>query len=208
MIIIKTSPEFSKAQIDLLTQTITEAIGRINVLLPLSDVRFNFFLDDNQTIPEWGVGGYCENSNQIDIALSPGRERDWKLHVPRTAAHEWHHLARWRGPGYGKTLSTVMISEGLAQHFEVDCFPGAPSFFSSFLAEKERAKIRETFIREFYGSQFDHSRWFFGKGEFPFQAGYDLSFSILGEYLERTQSTAAHEVSVTPERLCKVAFSE
>ncbi len=200
---IEFSGEFTKDESGLVTEVAKASVDRACSLLSLPFVKFRIFIDDSQAIPAWGVGGYCENSQQIDIALSPGRKNDWKNHLPRTIAHEWHHLARWRGPGYGKTLAEVVISEGLAQHFEVDCFPGPASFFSSFLKGEERSEILAAFIREFGSVEFDHARWFFGKGEFPFQAGYDLSFSLIGEYLSKEKSLAANEVGLSPDKLRK-----
>lgn len=197
----------SNEEASLIKEACASASSRASALLPLSDIKFRFFLDDSQTIPEWGVGGYCENSAQIDIALSPGRLADWMTNLPRTIAHEWHHLARWKGPGYGTTLPEVVISEGLAQHFEVDCFPGPPSYFSVVLTEEQRTEILRKFIIEFQLPTFDHARWFFGKGEFPFQAGYDLSFAVLGEYLADRRSTAANEVALTPGELFDTLLS-
>jgi len=201
---IEISGALTNDQSLLIKQVILETLVRARALLFLNDIKFQVIIDDSLAIPEWGVGGYCENSRQIDLALSPNRESDWKRHLPRTIAHEWHHIARWRGPGYGTTLATVIISEGLAQHFEVDCFPGPPSFFSSFLNDRNRASILASFIREFNAPEFDHRRWFFGKGEFPFQAGYDLSFAVLGEYLAKKNTVAAKEVGMSPEQLLEV----
>ena len=201
---IQLTEQFSQAEAALVKATIGSAVEHIGSLLPLSLVKLHVFIDDDQAIPEFGVGGYCENASQIDIALSPGRESDWKTHLPRTIAHEWHHLARWRGPGYGTTLPQVIISEGLAQHFEMDCFPGPPSFYSSYLSDEKRSTILTTFISEFHESAFDHARWFFGKGEFLFQAGYDLSFYVIGKYLADMKSIAANEVALSPEQLLRI----
>lgn len=201
LVIIEFTDDINTKDRITLTRTCSGAASRVNQLLPLSDVKIHFFLDDNQTILEWGVGGYCENKDQIEVALSPGRQDDWQKYLPRTIAHEWHHLARWRGPGYGTNLVEVIISEGLAQHFEIECFLGPPSFFSIVLTPEQRSQIFQSFKSELKRSGFDYSRWFFGKGEFPFQAGYDLSFAITGEYLEIKNSLASKEVFLNADHL-------
>jgi uncharacterized protein YjaZ len=204
---IELSGDFKSDESKLIKRVVGNAVERACAQLFLQDVKIHIFLDDQQTIPEWGVGGYCENADQIEIALSPGLKTEWEIHLPRTIAHEWHHLARWRGPGYGTTLPEVIISEGLAQHFEIDCFPGPPSFFSTVLSDKQRSEILAAFIREFQISNYDHARWFFGKGEFPFQAGYDLSFNLIGEYLLNQGTTAAKAAGLTTSQLFRTLSS-
>jgi uncharacterized protein YjaZ len=173
----------SSNQREIIARTITMSVNITSRILPLAHAFFKVVLNDDETIPEFGVGGCCGDAREIELALSPGREDDWIKHLPRTIAHEWHHLARWQGPGFGTLLADYIISEGLAQQFEVECFPGPPTFFSVFLTEQDRSLILEKFKEEWNTKDVDNSRWFFGKGEFPFQAGYDLSFYLVGKYL-------------------------
>ena len=116
----------------ILTRIIFAASARVSEYLPLQDVSFTVEVDESQVIPEWGVGGYCEEGQPISLAVEEKRQQDWERYLPPTIFHEWHHLARWRGPGYGKTLLEVMISEGLAQHFEVEVGGGEPPVFCAW----------------------------------------------------------------------------
>lgn len=182
---------------NLIKNVISDATSHvIQQLLPLTNVLIKIHADDKLAIPEHGVGGWCFNEIEIEIAVSPNREGDWVTHLPRAIAHEWHHLARWRGPGYGSTLVDTIISEGLAQHFEVECFPGSPSFYSRFLSESQRRDAVRAFLKESADPDYDHSRWFFGSHELPFLAGYDVSFHLLEKYLNSKNSVASNEVAL------------
>lgn len=197
---IELEGDLATSECDLVMKVITQTAEKVNSILPLETVRFLVRLNDSEVIPEFGVGGYCSDATQIELALSPGRAQDWAQHLPRTIAHEFHHLARWRGCGYGTSLSEVVISEGLAQHFEIEVFPGPPTFYSEFLKEEQRRLIFSKFVDEYHSTEYDHSRWFFGGGEFPFQAGYDLSFHLVGRYLTANHSVPSGEVNLDPKK--------
>lgn len=198
---IELPESFQAEEAKVIAEVCFRTLQRVSKILPLADFKIRFTVDEQQTIPEFGIGGFCGNAHQIEIALSPGRLRDWEKHLPRTIAHEWHHLARWKGPGYGSTLAEAIISEGLAQHFEVECFSGPPPFYSIVLREPERTNIVSKFNSEASSSAYDHDRWFFGRGEFPFLAGYDLSFTVIAEYLNRKTTKASKEVLLSPDQL-------
>jgi uncharacterized protein YjaZ len=111
---IITSEKFTKEQSDFVGQIITDSVNCITPFISLSNIIFKVFLDEDKTIPEQGVCGYAPDDKKIELYLALSREKDWQIYFPRTIAHEWHHLARWRGPGYGETIAEAIISEGLA----------------------------------------------------------------------------------------------
>jgi uncharacterized protein YjaZ len=86
--------------------------------------------------------------------------------------HEWHHLARWKGPGFGTQMIDGLISVGLAQHFETEALAVRPAFFSESLDSSMRKQMIRSLKEELTSETYDHNRWFFGRGEFPIQAGY------------------------------------
>ena len=201
---ILASKEMTNAQSEIISEIISTSVKHISTFIPLEEVSFNVLLDEKRTVPAYGVGGYGKNAQEIELYLAPNREKDWQTYLPRTIAHELHHVARWRGPGYGTTLAETIISEGLAQHFEATCFPGPPNFFSVCLKDDERKEILNAFISEFHTQKYDwndHSIWFFGSGKFPFLAGYDLSYYVMGEYLKLNLSSPEKEVNLKPEQL-------
>ena len=78
----------------------------------------------DEVMTGWGIGGCAPAPGQIQITLDPAR------YAPepfiRTLVHELHHLIRWDGPGYGKTLGEALVSEGLAGHFVLQVLGGKP----------------------------------------------------------------------------------
>jgi uncharacterized protein YjaZ len=52
--------------------------------------------------------------------------------------------------------------------------------------------------------EYDHSLWFFGRGEFPFQAGYDLSYYIIEEYLKMNITSPEKEINLMPAQLSEL----
>ena len=170
-------------------------------VLPLEEVIIRVTYDKKNIIPEYGVGGFCGDEAYIDIFLEENRESDWERWLPSTLYHEWHHLARRRGPGYGKSLLEALISEGLALHFEIEVEGKEPPFFADFLEQDVRYKMIDILKIEYSDTQYDHWRWFFGKGEFPFLAGYDLSYYIIKKYLEDKGVNSSELVELSAKEL-------
>jgi len=83
------------------------------------------------TIPELGIGGLSPNGYLVQPSVDPAHPDFWKalqVHLSRTLAHELHHCARWRDPGYGSSLGETLVSEGLADRFDLEVHPGAPPY--------------------------------------------------------------------------------
>ncbi|MFC6749025.1 DUF2268 domain-containing putative Zn-dependent protease [Deinococcus aquaticus] len=72
-------------------------------------------------LPETGIHGFAPTGSYVELTVSPDNPEflpGWRTELPATLAHELHHARRWRGPGYGRTLLEVLVTEGLAQHHE------------------------------------------------------------------------------------------
>lgn len=190
-------------EMEFISELINSSVEIVNKILPLKKPIFKIISDKDRVIPEYGVSGYCPNQFSIEIIVEKGRLEDWKKYLPKTLYHEWHHLARWQGPGYGKTLMEVIISEGLAQHFEVEVTGGEPSFYTNVLTEEQRTKLLDVLAKDYDDSDYDHYIWFFGKGDFPFLAGYDISYFIIGKYLEKTNKKPSELVNLTSLEMVK-----
>lgn len=114
------------------------SISLARSFLAVDDVCIKFYVDIGGVPPHWGLVGYAPGPNQITIVLDPNRprfkDREGKTRFSAVVTHEWHHVCRHRGPGYGKTLGERLVSEGLALRFEEQCgFPPFPevSFWRS-----------------------------------------------------------------------------
>ncbi len=77
MCVIEFDESVSEDQIKLIENSIQSAALIINSVLPLDSVRVKIQMDEKWAIPEHGVGGWCFNESEINIALIPNRESDW-----------------------------------------------------------------------------------------------------------------------------------
>jgi hypothetical protein len=81
--------------------------------IPVDPVTIEVSTDLSLTIAGYGIGGFAPDAFRTRIGIDPGlsdvantlRER-----LPVIVAHELHHTARWREPGYGTTLLESMVS--------------------------------------------------------------------------------------------------
>ncbi|ABD54056.1 DUF2268 domain-containing putative Zn-dependent protease [Jannaschia sp. CCS1] len=111
--------------------------------------------------------------------------------VLRAVYHEFHHVLRWDGPGYGVRLGDALVSEGLAQVFvhEVMTCPREP--WEQALDEATATALLREARAAFKSPDYDHAEWFFGTGQIPEWAGYTLGKTIVTRYLEQTPGTTA-----------------
>ena len=66
---------------------------------------------------------------------------------------------------YGATLLDAMVSEGLADHFSLQVFPGEAPPWTAALDEAQRASFRARAAKELDTSPYPHAAWFFGAEE-------------------------------------------
>lgn len=139
--------------------------------------------DPSEIIPGWGVGGFTRSASNVDIGIDPGlADSTLAQRLPSIVAHELHHIARVRGPGYGHTLLEAIVSEGLADHFALERFGQPPPPWTMALSADEYSHWLARARLEFDSTGFDHAAWFFGNGQIPNWTGYTLGFRIVGDY--------------------------
>ncbi len=167
------------------------------ITLPRLDV---VVVDDNDSaIPETGVGGSAPNAHLLYIYIDPtfhNLETVLDFEIRSTLAHELHHCARWAAVGYGTTLLEAIVSEGLADHFDIEVNGAEPKPWSVALPEKELQSILKKAQEEF-NSEYIHSDWFYGSKEIPRWAGYSLGFKIVGDYISKTGKSASELVATS-----------
>lgn len=171
-----------------INKEVRSSIKKIKKKLPISDVDLVFYDHPERTIKGFGIGGYTANAHTIFIYLDPAFKNFKKVikeEIPRALAHEFHHVARWRGPGFGNKLLETLVTEGLADHFDIEIFNKSPRPWCKALSKKETKKLLKMAEKEFYDDNHDHFRWFFGRGDknIPRWTGYTLGFEIIGRYL-------------------------
>lgn len=167
-----------------------KATKKIKEKIPISNVDIVFYDNPEGVIPEIGIGGYAPSPHLVLIALDPkfaNFERTMKAEIERTIAHELYHCLRARGPGYGKSLLTALVSEGLADYFDLEINGGGPRLWDVALSNKQMLELGEKAKKEYQNENYNHNDWFFGSkdGTIPRWAGYTLGFKLVGEYLAR-----------------------
>lgn len=167
-----------------------KAIKKVTEKIPISNVDIVFYDNPEEVIPEIGVGGYAPSPHLVLIALDPkfaNFERTVSEEIARTIAHELYHCLRWRSVGYAKSLLAAMVSEGLADHFDLEINGGGPRLWDAALSDQQMFKLQEKAKKEYQNENYNHNEWFFGsKGDtIPRWAGYTLGFRMVDDYLAR-----------------------
>ena len=165
--------------------------------IPIHGLTITVASDPPRTIPGWGIGGFTLGASLIEITVDPAFAGSGQIVLERTAlaaAHEMHHAARIRGPGYGSTLFEAIVSEGLADHFSLELLGGPiPPWIDAFPVEETQRYWR--LAGPELEAPFDYPRWFFGQDpEIPRWTGYTLGFRLVGSYLDSHSTTAAELV--------------
>ena len=154
--------------------------------------------DPHSAIPETGVGGSAPTAHLLYIYVDPeftDLDKTLDFEIRSTLAHELHHCARWANIGYGSTLLEAIVSEGLADHFDIEINGGVPKLWDTAIQREGLETLLEMAKLEFTNSDYDHAAWFYGSAKIPRWAGYSLGFKLVGDYMQKTQKKASELVS-------------
>jgi Predicted Zn-dependent protease (DUF2268) len=180
-----------------LMKLVIECLTHIDRLLPAAPTRV--YIDTGSSvIPEVGTTGCTSADGAVAVTVDPrsrvGYAQTLRGWLPRSVAHELHHSARiLSGSGYGRTLLDQFVSEGMADVFAAQAFPGPPSPWNTALNRQQehdlwiRAKPRLN-RRRF------HRGWMLGSTEIPRWTGYTIGFHIVQSYLAHHPNTAAADL--------------
>jgi Predicted Zn-dependent protease (DUF2268) len=174
-------------------------IERVDVVVGYSDPFW--------TIPAYGIGGFSHGKGRISITLAPKHPRfadpERPVRLAAVLAHELHHIARSRGAGYGRTLGEALVSEGLAECFEVETGCPPPPYGIALQGEPLKhfaARAHEQIAAQDY----DHGAWFYGRRgdpDFPRDGGYSLGYALVKAWLAAEGTTASAAVDVPAARV-------
>lgn len=165
------------------------SIDRINRVIPIPEVDVVLYDNPDGVIPELGISGYTPYSYLVMLSIDPDfpdLTNSISKQFKRILTHELHHALRWKTPGYGSTLLEALISEGLADCFDMEINNALPQIWDKALNKKQFEKMKEMAEREYFNEDYNHSDWFLGSKErdIPRWAGYSLGFYFVNKYLE------------------------
>jgi uncharacterized protein YjaZ len=184
-----------------LRATLDGMLARVAPMFALTDVTITVTADASQAIGGYGVGGFTPDRRTVRLYVDPdfpGLAEVLSARIGPMLAHELHHAARWRSPGYGATLGEAMISEGLADRFAIELTGVAvPPWCQAFPdAEVPRWLDR---ARPMLHTSYSHSAWFFGADpDLPRWTGYTLGYHFVTAYIERHPGSSAASLVAAP----------
>ncbi|WP_349295662.1 DUF2268 domain-containing putative Zn-dependent protease (plasmid) [Thioclava sp. 'Guangxiensis'] len=150
-----------------------------------------------RVIPHLGHVGFAPTADMIQLTFDPANSncvRNLGEPLERTVVHELHHVLRWRGPGYGRTLGEALVSEGLAGYFAQQLYGGPPEKWESSLDDEALAQAAIDAAVAWDDAAYDHAAWFFGTD--PAWRGYALGYALVGRHLmahpSETPATLIH----------------
>ncbi len=173
----------------LIENEVINALEEINKKLEITNVDIVIRVDPRQSPPGIGLGGSCQGSDVIYLSFNPNEENFIELikkNIIRTLAHESHHLMKHRVSGCEETLIEYIISEGLADHFEIEITGQKPQPWSIALSDEDLKKYINFALthQKTKMNEYVDTKWFFGATEeIPLFAGYSIGFSIIKKYL-------------------------
>ena len=194
--ILKAGGRLEKFQVQIL-DSLRVGLEHIEQKLSLPSIDVVVVDDPQSAILETGVGGSAPTAHLLYIYVDPEfTDLDMKLdfEIRSTLTHELHHCARWAGIGYGNTLLEAVISEGLADHFDIEVNGGTPKPWDTAIQGEELETLLEKAKLESTNSDYDHAAWFYGSAKIPHWAGYSLGFKLVGDYMQKTQKKASELV--------------
>ena len=154
------------------------------------------------------TGCYCA-PYLIDIELDTDREDlidviNFKL--PAVIAHEIHHAVRANSGIKDKTLFQVLITEGLACHFETKFNENKPPLFFDEIKQHDWRELYNQMESQLSEIDFNYPVCFGGKDEtiFPNHAGYWVGFNLVSEYIEKNGGCAATLVNMSADNVVAI----
>lgn len=180
---------------------VEETLARAKNIFGVHDVSFEIIEDPSQAIPETGVGGYAPDSYTITIYYDSSNENfkiNWQGEIKSSVMHEFHHAVRNRTYNWKEdSLLGAIVTEGLADHFDIEMNGGKPKPWSVALSDEDFERIAKLASAEFHSYKYNHTDWFFGSESrnIPKWAGYSLGFKLVGDYLKKTHKKASELVA-------------
>jgi uncharacterized protein YjaZ len=194
--------------VGVIQQAYDEVIVKLKNKITLPNVDVVIADSPDGAIPETGVGGNAYTAHIIFISINPNfhnLDKTISNEIKGTLAHELHHCARMKTIGYGTSLLQALITEGLADHFDLEVNGTEPKPWSIAIQGGKLEEIRKIAEKSFNDSTYNHFNWFFGSKDLgiPKWAGYSIGFDIVKNYLIKIGKKPSELVSVDASEFIK-----
>ncbi len=188
-ILLNSNEIFSDDKREIINEAFVLAVQSTQKLLQeLPDIDVVFYHNPKRVIDEVGIGGNTENKNVIMVPLNAKFDLS-KKELMLTICHEFHHAARMNKLGDTDSLLKKIVSEGLADQFELEIDPGhRPITYRKDIPETELRKGIGDLEKIMESGGYDYYEWFFGYGAYPNWFGYTLGNYIVEKYCNATGS--------------------
>ena len=172
--------------------------NKLKNLFLIEDIQYVIEENSTKVIFETGVGGYAPDSHMIYIyfdSKNPNTNQNLEAKIKSTLSHEFHHAIRNRKFDWKKdTLLGAIITEGLADHFDIEINGGEPRIWNTALLEEQIQFYIKIIKEKGHIKDFKYEEWFFGTKEIPKWAGYTIGFKLVEEYIKKTNKKASELV--------------
>ncbi len=166
-----------------------ESLRLAKAKLSLGEIKVIVVDNPGVVIPEMGMIGRTFGPDKVTISLDPSHPNlssTLETDLLKTLLHEYHHCARQAALGFPRTLLDALVSEGLADNFQIEITGGEPPQWAVALTEADLAKAAKMAEMEYANPGYDHKGWFFGSKDqtIPRWTGYSLGFRLVANYLK------------------------
>lgn len=176
--------------IDLISEKVEEIALKVTKTIPVDNV--DIVISDNPpgVMEEIGVGAFTfEYSRLILISLDPSR-LDFKDSIDKglveTITHELYHCLQWEKVRFPKNLLEALVSEGLANHFEMEINESELYPWNRALSDEQINIFEKRAKEEYFNENFNFEDWFFGFNKnIPKWTGYTLGYKLIKNYLDK-----------------------
>lgn len=175
-----------------LRQASREAVARASSHTDLPDFDLVIRAQGDRSA-DGALRGHCPTPGIIEIAVTPDRFEP--LPFTRALVRQMAHLLRWEGPGRGRSLGEALAGEGLAGHFVLQVMGGPPDAIDT--VRPASGAMRQA-MNEWARRDYDHARWFAGKGDLRRGTGHSLGHRIIADHLAQHPGDSAARLAVSP----------
>jgi len=191
---------YTEVQRAVLTDGFQAAVRLTRDVLDLDGLDVFAIDAPDMTIPGWGCGGYTYSPRSVVLAVDSSLATTTAA-VRATLVHEFHHVARERGPGCGTSLRDRIVSEGLAMLFEEEILGVASEFAHQDVTDDQLRRTIEALDED----PADDGRWFFHAGDMPLWLGYTVGYRWARSYAREHGVNASALVHVSSTEITRTA---